>query len=76
MTRHKLVPYDGRMDWNTTLARLRADQENWPRVAAETGLSLWHVRRLASGATLHPRIDTAAKIVAYYERDTGDQVAA
>ena len=59
------------MDWTTTLLHLRADRKNWARVATATGLSQWHIRRLAAGATPHPRVDTAAKIAAYYERERG-----
>lgn len=57
------------MDWTITLEHLRADRKNWARVAAETGLAEWHIRRLAAGVTKWPRIDTVAKLVAYYERE-------
>ena len=64
------------MDWNMALERLRGDRGNWPTVAQATGLSLFHLRRLAAGVTVSPRIDTAAKIVAYYRRRTKAKEAA
>lgn len=56
------------MDWNSTLDRLRADEGNWGAVAGATGLSRMQVSRIARGVTPNPRIDTADKIIAYYQR--------
>ena len=54
------------MDWNKALERLRADRGNWSRVARATGLHENGIRRIASGDTPWPRIDTTQKIIAYY----------
>lgn len=54
------------IDWNSTLARLRDDQANWPLVARETGLTLQQVRRIARGETTRPRIDSVEAIARHY----------
>ena len=54
------------MNWNPTLAQLRADEGGWGAVARATGLSRMQVSRIASGETPNPRIDTAQKIANYY----------
>lgn len=59
------------MDWNKTVAQLRADEGGWADVARATGLSRMQVSRIASGVTPNPRIDTAQKIAAYYARRAG-----
>lgn len=54
------------MDWTDAMNRLRAER-GFAAVARATGIAEWHLRRLASGETKHPRIDTAAKVLAYYK---------
>lgn len=54
------------MDWESTLRRLKDDRGNWASVAKATGLTAIQVRRIASGETTRPRIDTAQKIADYY----------
>ncbi len=55
------------MDWQITLARLRADRKNWRAAAQTIGTSTMQLRRIADGQTTRPRIDTAQKIASYYE---------
>lgn len=60
------------MNWDQTLELLKADRGNWGNLARTIGITPTQVRRIASGETTRPRIDTAQKIAAYYE----DQKAA
>lgn len=64
---------DRPMNWDAILERLRADRENWTAVAAAVDRTPHQIRRIASGKTRWPRLDTVQRLTEYYRRRRASQ---